>query len=169
MQTYKRAAKPNSPKTPRTSARSNLFNLTDSNLEEPDTQPYAQETQDPNRFVEGTEYTECTEESQSLNWPLPKDLKGTGFSHADEPSQSVTMAATSQEQPTPSEDKPTIEKRQDSFLPVRDPDSGRSKDDPESLVPANVVRDLENECPRRAKSDRRALPVRPPRKLNRKF
>ena len=78
MQTYECAAKPDSPKTPCKSARTNLFNLTDSNIEYPDTQPDTQETHDPNMYVADTEYTECTEQSQSLGWPLSKDLKALG-------------------------------------------------------------------------------------------
>ena len=152
MQTYVRAAKPDSPKTPRKSSRTSLFNLTDSNIEYPDTQTDTQETQEPNMYVADTEYTECTEPSKSLGWPPSKDLKGTGFSHPDEPSQYVTMAATSQEQPTPSEDEPRIEKRRGSVLPVIDPDSGRSKDDPESVVPAHVVRNLEKKMSKASKT-----------------
>ena len=152
MRTYVHAAKPDSPKTPRKSSCTSLFNLTNSNIEYPDTQTDTQETQDPDMYVADTEYTECTEQSQSLGWPPSKDLKGTGFSHADEPSQSVTMPATSQEQPTPSKDEPSIEKRRGSVLPIIDPDSGCSKDDPESVVPAHVVRNLEKRMSKASKT-----------------
>ena len=45
MQTYVPAAKPDSPKTPRKSSRTSLFNLTDSNIEYPE---------DPNMYVADT-------------------------------------------------------------------------------------------------------------------
>ena len=63
-QTYERAgrASTDSPITPRKSARLNLFNLTDSNPGEIDTQ----ETQNPNLFVADTEYTEYSEASQTI-------------------------------------------------------------------------------------------------------
>ena len=64
METYDSASKDktNSPKTPRKSARMDLFNLTDSNIDDIATQ----ETQYPNLFVENTEFTEATELSQSM-------------------------------------------------------------------------------------------------------
>ena len=138
MQTYERAGKPDLPKSPRKSARTSLFNLTDSNIEE-DTQD-TQETQDPNLFVDNTEFTEDTEPSQSMGWPDKKDLQGTPYGVSSEPEPT---GSTSSPKPTTSKDKPTIEEGRGTFVTVVDTQSGRSMEDPVSLVPAHCVRDME--------------------------
>ena len=143
MQTYERAGKPDLPKSPCNSARTGLFNLTDSNMEDPDTQEdtqETQETQDPNLFVENTQFTEATEPSQSMGWPDKKDLQGTPYGVSSEPEPT---SSTSSPKPTTSKDKPTIEEGRGTFVTVVDTQSGRSMEDPVSLVPAHCVRDLE--------------------------
>ena len=141
MDTYDRASKDktNSPKIPHKSARMELFNLTDSNIDDIDTQD-TQETQDPNLFVENTEFTEATELSQSMGWPDKNDLQGTPYGVSAEPKPT---GSTSSPKPTTSKDKPTIEKGRGTFVTVVDTQSGRSVEDPVSLVPAHCGRDLE--------------------------
>ena len=138
METYDRASKDktNSPKLLCKSARMELFNLTDSNIDDTDTQD-TQEMQDPNLFVENIEFTEATEPSQSMGWPDKNDLQGTAYGVSAVPKPT---GSTSSPKPTTSKDEPTIEEGRGTFV---DPQSGWSVDDPVSLVPAHLVRDLE--------------------------
>ena len=131
METYDRGEKATtkSTKIPRNSARMELFYLTDSTIDHPDTLQ-TQKTHDPNLFVTDTEYTEYSEPLQTLCWLDKKDLKGTKYAPAPEP--------------TTSKYEHPIEECRGSFVTVMNPESGRPLNNPVSLVPSHLLPDLES-------------------------
>ena len=85
----------------------------------------SQETQDPTNFIADTEYTEGSH-SPSIGWPEGNHLKGTAYEGAGS----------------------SIKEKKGSYVSVIDPDN------PESLVPVDVVRDLQQRLshPRESRS-----------------
>ena len=82
------------------------------------------------------EETQYSEPSQVMGWPDAKDLDASDIS------QFSARDTVSSEKAGPSNEEAPIESRE-SFFKVIDPDHGHSEDDPESLVPLHVVRELE--------------------------